>query len=98
MRAKTFRWESTPQGTRRETAGLPIEVFPPPKVVLLCASISARRRSRWSRSGTEVTAGQKIAEAQGMVSAALHASISGKVTAIKERPHPAGEKSTGDCH
>ena len=91
MRAKTFRKGIHPPGHKERTAGLPIEVFPAPqKVVLpLCQHIGAPAQPLVA-VGDEVTAGQKIAEAQGMVSAALHASISGKVTAIEERPHPAG--------
>ena len=36
--------------------------------------------------GAEVATGQKIAEANGVVSVPLHASISGKVVAIEPRP------------
>ncbi len=38
--------------------------------------------------GEQVKTGQKIADAQGLVSAPVHASISGKVIAIEERPIP----------
>jgi len=39
--------------------------------------------------GDEVKLGQKIGEAKAFVSAPVHASVSGKVTAIEPRPHPA---------
>ena len=93
MFCKTFRKKGIhPPGTGKDCC-LPIEVLPAPqKVVLLCASISARRAKAVSSVGDEVKPGQKIGEAQGMVSAALHASIGGKVTAIEERPHPTGKK------
>ncbi len=38
--------------------------------------------------GDEVREGQKIGEGKSFVSASVHASISGKVTAIEELPHP----------
>ncbi len=40
--------------------------------------------------GTEVKKGQKIADSSGFVSAPIHASISGKVTAIGPYNHPLG--------
>lgn len=40
--------------------------------------------------GDEVKAGQKIGDAQGYVSVPVHASISGKVTAIEPHLHPLG--------
>ena len=45
--------------------------------------------------GDVVTKGQVIGEPQGFVSATVHASVPGKVTAIEDRPHPAqGKPST----
>jgi len=40
--------------------------------------------------GDEVKKGQVIGETKAFVSAPIHASISGKVTAIERRPHPLG--------
>ena len=93
MFAKTFRKKGIhPPGNKEKTAALPIEVLPAPqKVVLpLCQHIGTPAKPLVS-VGDEVKPGQKIGEAQGMVSAALHASIGGKVTAIEERPHPTGK-------
>jgi len=42
--------------------------------------------------GDRIKTGQKIAEATGFVSAPIHASCSGKVIAIEERPHPVSKK------
>ncbi len=42
--------------------------------------------------GDRVLAGQKIAEAQGFVSANIHSSVSGTVSAIEPRLHPLGTK------
>lgn len=42
--------------------------------------------------GDTVLAGQKIGEASGAASAPVHASVSGTVAAIEERPHPFGTK------
>jgi len=41
--------------------------------------------------GDQVMMGQKIAEAKSFVSAPIHASVSGKVTAIAQFPHPIGK-------
>ncbi|MCA9735222.1 electron transport complex subunit RsxC [candidate division KSB1 bacterium] len=40
--------------------------------------------------GEKVVRGQLIAEPGGFVSAALHASVTGKIVAIEPRPHPTG--------
>ncbi|MDH4100903.1 MAG: electron transport complex subunit RsxC, partial [Nitrospirota bacterium] len=40
--------------------------------------------------GDEVKVGQKIGEAKGFVSAPVHASVSGKVVAVDNFPHPSG--------
>ncbi|MGM0688999.1 MAG: electron transport complex subunit RsxC [Bacillota bacterium] len=40
--------------------------------------------------GTEVKSGQKIADSSGFVSAPIHASVSGKITAIGPFSHPLG--------
>jgi electron transport complex protein RnfC len=40
--------------------------------------------------GDEVKLGQKVGEPKGFVGAPVHASVSGKVTAIEKRPHPGG--------
>ncbi len=42
--------------------------------------------------GDSVLAGQKIAEADGFVSANVHSSVSGTVVAIEPRPHPNGSR------
>lgn len=42
--------------------------------------------------GQHVKTGERIAEAGGYVSAAVHSSVSGKVTAIRPFPHPLGTK------
>ncbi len=42
--------------------------------------------------GSRVLMGQKIAEAGGFVSANIHSSVSGTVTAIEPRLHPSGNK------
>lgn len=47
--------------------------------------------------GDKVLTGQKIADAQGLVSAPVHASISGKVIAIEERPIPHASGRFAPC-
>jgi len=45
--------------------------------------------------GDQVLKGQKLAQAQGLISANIHASTSGKIIAIEERPiiHPSGRSA-----
>ena len=42
--------------------------------------------------GDEVKVGQKIADSDSFMSVPVHSSVSGKVTAIRHRLHPSGEK------
>ncbi len=42
--------------------------------------------------GDEIKVGQKIADSESFMSVPVHSSVSGKVTAIRHRLHPSGEK------
>ncbi|MFH1678292.1 MAG: electron transport complex subunit RsxC [Candidatus Omnitrophota bacterium] len=66
-----------------------IEKMPLPKQV--CIPLSqhiGRITSPLVKVGDEVSLGQKIADSDAAVSSPAHASISGKITAIKNWPHP----------
>lgn len=92
MRPKTFRKGIHPPGNKGRTSSLPIEVLPPVKQVVLPLSQHIGAPSEPLVSvGDEVLLGQKIAEAKGMVSVPLHASVAGKVVAVEPRPHPSGK-------
>jgi len=82
-----------PPADKDRTAGRPILQPPPPDRVVIplwqhtgtpCEPLVAR--------GDHVAAGQKIGKASGPLSAPVHASISGKVTAVELRPDPLGRE------
>ena len=75
----------------KNTAGKPAVVMPSAKEVLLPLSqhIGAPATPLVA-VGDEVTVGQKIADANGFVSAPIYASISGKVTRIEDYLRPDG--------
>ena len=74
---------------------LPLQKFPAPKTVVIPLSQHAGApASALVNVGDTVKVGQKIADAAGFISATVHSSVSGKVTAIEERLHPnTGKKS-----
>jgi len=68
---------------------LPIERIPEPMHVFIPLSQHTGAPAKpIVEVGDYVLAGQLIAEAQGRISANVHASISGTVKSIAERPHP----------
>ncbi len=70
------------------TEHLPLVTFPDPKIAVLPLSMHAGAPATPVVSvGDQVKVGQCIAEAAGFISAPVHASISGTVIAIEERPH-----------
>jgi len=71
------------------TEGNPIEVLPLPRRVYLPISQHLGKACKPEvKVGDSVLAGQRIASIEAHVSAPIHASLSGKVAAIQEWPHP----------
>ncbi|MFC1674447.1 electron transport complex subunit RsxC [Candidatus Omnitrophota bacterium] len=71
------------------TGGLPIERFAPPKIAYIPLSQHLGKACiPQVRVGDQVSPGQKIASCQAHVFAPIHASISGKVTGLRDYPHP----------
>ena len=89
----TFAGGIHPDDMKKRTEGKPIEEFEPKGELVfpLGQHIGAPAKVCVS-VGDRVLAGQKIAEADGFVSANIHSSVSGTVVAIEERPHPSGNK------
>lgn len=87
--AKTFRGGIHPQYSKESTAGQPIRAAaPPPQVVIpLCQHIGAPCEPLVAK-GDRVLLGQKIGDSSAFVSAPVHASVSGTVAAVENRPHP----------
>ncbi len=87
--AKSFRGGVHPDDRKRYTAAKAIETAPvPEKVVIPVRQHIGAPCSPIVKVGDVVKKGQVIAEAQAFVSSPVHASISGKVTAIGDYPHP----------
>lgn len=64
---------------------------PPREVVIPLTMCAGSAAQPIVRPGQSVTVGQPIARGVGTEGADVHASVSGRVTAIEERPHPWGE-------
>jgi electron transport complex protein RnfC len=90
--AMTFRHGIHPGEYKDMTAGRLIERMPFPQQVILPLSQHLGAPSRPIVTvGEKVYRGQLIALAAGFVSVPLHASASGRVTAIEKQPHPSGK-------
>ncbi|MBP2653269.1 MAG: rnfC [Firmicutes bacterium] len=86
---RSFRGGVHPNDRKNFTAAKAIEVAPlPEKVVIPTRQHIGAPCSPIVKVGDLVKKGQVIAETQAFVSSPVHASISGKVAAIAEYPHP----------
>ncbi len=92
--AKTFRHGVHPGTFKEQTQDRLIERMPfPEEVVLHLRQHLGAPSKPVVRPGERVFRGQLIAEAGGFVSVPLHASATGRVTAIEKRRHPSGTMS-----
>lgn len=75
---------------RKERSGhLSLENFPvPAEVVIPLSQHIGALAKPLVQAGEYVKLGQKIGEAAGFVSANVHASVSGTIAAVEDRPHP----------
>ena len=91
MALKTFPGGIHPKDRKGYSKNVTISDMPLPKkvVIFLSQHIGGYAKSL-VKVGEFVKTGQKIAESSGFVSIPMHASISGKVTAIDDFPHPNG--------
>jgi electron transport complex protein RnfC len=88
---KSFSGGVHPPTSKDLTKGTPIaEARLPDRVVIPLKQCLGAPSEACVKIGDEVKVGQKIGTASGFVSVPLHASISGKVTAIGRFPHPLG--------
>jgi len=93
VKLKTFPGGVHPPQYKDLTKGKPIEDMPVPiKVIIPLQQHTGAPCEPLVKVGDEVKEGQKIGESKAFVSAPVHTSISGKVTAIEPRPHPASAK------
>jgi electron transport complex protein RnfC len=92
-RRSTFRHGVHPDELKRWTAGLAVERMPFVERYVLPLSQHTGAPSRpLVAAGTRVRRGEMIAAPDGFISTALHAPVSGTVTAIELRPHPNGKR------
>jgi electron transport complex protein RnfC len=88
---RSFRHGVHPGEHKELTEGHPLERLPVPAEVVLPLNQHLGAPSKPIVSvGEKVYRGQKIADAAGFVSVALHASVTGTVEAIEKRHHPTG--------
>ncbi len=77
-----------PAENKEYTEHLPLVRFPDPEVVVIPMSQHLGAPANPIVAvGDEVLVGQKIGEAAGFISAPVHASVSGTVIAVEDRPH-----------
>jgi Na+-translocating ferredoxin:NAD+ oxidoreductase subunit C len=80
-----------PPERKELTATLPIRRMPPPAEVVLPVRQHAGRPAKVVVTcGDRVQRGDTLAVADGFISSPVHASASGRVTAIEQWPHPDG--------
>ena len=86
---KTFHGGIHPGEYKKGTAGKPIvDLVPPEELILPLSQHIGAPAKPCVKPGDRVFMGQKIAEADGFMSANIHASVSGTVVAIEKRLHP----------
>jgi len=95
MRLRSFRGGIHPKTFKELTRDKPTKEIPPPKLAIIPLSQHTGAPSEpIVEPGHHVKAGQKIAEAKGLISVPQHASISGKVKEMLDYPHPVLGKRT----
>ena len=86
-----FKGGIHPNYSKEKTERLPIiDAKIPKRVVIPISQHIGAPCEPIVKIGDAVKKGQKLGEAKGFVSAPVHSSISGKVTAIAKFPHPSG--------
>ncbi|MFQ5722184.1 MAG: electron transport complex subunit RsxC [Candidatus Aminicenantales bacterium] len=91
MITKTFPHGIHPPEKKDLSAANPIETLPPPeKVIIPLLQHFGNPAQPLVKKGDEVALGQPIGQAQGLFSAHVHSSVSGKVLAVDNYHHPLG--------
>lgn len=89
--AQAFFGGIHPNDHKAATNKKPIETLPPPARVVIPMSLHIGAPcTPCVAVGDQVTVGQKVGDAPAFVSAPVHASVSGKVTAVEKRIHFSG--------
>lgn len=91
MKRHTFPHGIHPQGNKDWTAEKQIELMPAPeKVYIPLLQHFGSPAEPLVAKGDEVYLGQKIGEGKTLFSASIHSSVSGRVLAVDNYPHPGG--------
>lgn len=91
--SQTFKGGVHPDDSKSYTKGRPIEQLPPPEKVILPMSMHIGAPcSPLVKVGDRVLLGQMIASSEAPMSAPIHATVSGVVSAVEPMPHPNGSK------
>ncbi len=88
---KTFKGGVHPNEFKELTERLAFEIMPNPKKVLLPLSQHIGKPAKpLVKKGSEVKAGEVIAEAEGFISSPVHSTVSGKVSKINKETNVSG--------
>ncbi len=89
---RTFKGGVHLDDAKAATSGKAIsEIAPPPRVIIPLSQHTGAPAKPLVKANDAVKVGMKIAEADGFVSAPIHASVSGTVRSIGDFPHPLGQ-------
>ncbi len=91
---KTFKGGIHLDYHKELTAGKPIRDAREPKIAVIHLSQGGATCQPIVKVGDTVKIGQKLGDSDKLISAPVHSSVSGKVTAIDNAPHPNGTTST----
>jgi electron transport complex protein RnfC len=91
MHKSTFPRGVHPHEAKEATKDISLVALPPPdRVVIPLLQHFGSPAQPLVKKGQEVLLGQKVGEGQTLFSSHVHASVSGKVLAVEESPHPGG--------
>lgn len=92
MKVRTFSNGIHPPEHKDLTAQKPLEYMEPPeKIFIPLHQHFGSPAEPLVKKGDDISLGQKIGESQGLFSASVHASVSGKVLAVDGYNHPLGK-------
>jgi electron transport complex protein RnfC len=98
LASREFRHGVHPPELKELTAKLPIRRMPYPREVIIPLRQHAGKPAKLVVAvGDRVNRGDVLGEADGFVSAPVHASATGRVTKIGLHPHPDGSMDTAVC-
>jgi electron transport complex protein RnfC len=89
----TFKGGIHPPYRKESTAEVPLGFGTKPEMVIIPMSLHIGAPcTPIVKKGDQVFLGQRVGEPNGFVSAPVHASVSGTVVAVEERPHASGDR------